>query len=142
MRPRFKSAKQFYESDVNILPLIDVLFVVLLFFMLSSLVLTNKNQIIVERPANSRTEQVIGANKILTIALRKDMKLYLDDDLINPSELSAKIVDLSRNNSVEHVLVDADKESIYGDVMDILDVVKDSGLNSVGLVVNKKGGDG
>lgn len=142
MRPRFKSAKQFYESDVNILPLIDVLFVVLLFFMLSSLVLTNKNQIIVERPANSRTEQVIGANKILTIALRKDMKLYLDDDLINPSELSAKIVDLSRNNSVEHVLVDADKESIYGDVMDILDIVKESGLNSVGLVVNKKGGDG
>lgn len=142
MRPRFKSAKQFYESDVNILPLIDVLFVVLLFFMLSSLVLTNKNQIIVERPANSRTEQVIDANKTLTISLRKDMKLYLDDDLINPSELSAKIVDLSRNNSVEHILVDADKESIYGDVMDILDIVKDSGLNSVGLVVNKKGVDG
>ena len=142
MRPRFKSAKQFYESDVNILPLIDVLFVVLLFFMLSSLVLTSKTQIIVERPANSRAEQVIDANKTLTISLRKDMKLYLDDDLINPSELSAKIVDLSRNNSFEHVLVDADKESIYGDVMDILDIVKDSGLNSVGLVVNKKGVDG
>jgi len=52
MRSKYQSAKANSESEVNILPLIDVLFAILLFFMLSSIVLTEKNQIAVQRPTN------------------------------------------------------------------------------------------
>ena len=39
---------------------------------------------------------------------------------------------------MEQVLIDADKTCSYGDVMEILDIVKQAGLNSIGLAVNKR----
>jgi len=58
MRKKYQSIRLNPESEVNVLPLIDVLFAILLFFMLSSIVLTEKNQITVKRPSISQTEQV------------------------------------------------------------------------------------
>ena len=142
MRSKYQSIRSNTESEVNILPLIDVLFAILLFFMLSSIVLTEKNQITVQRPTNSQAEQVGKAKKIITITLKKDKKLYLEDDEIVAGELSEKLKRLSEESSMDQVLIDADQTCTYGDVMEILDIVKETGLNSIGLAVNRRDIDG
>ena len=138
MRSKYRSVRSNTENEVNILPLIDVLFAILLFFMLSSIVLTEKNQITVQRPTNSQAEKVGKANKIITITLKKNKMLYLEDNEIVAGELSGRLKRLSEDNSMEQVLIDADKTCSYGDVMEILDIVKQAGLNSIGLAVNKR----
>ena len=138
MRNKYQSIRSNTESEVNILPLIDVLFAILLFFMLSSIVLTEKNQITVQRPSNSQTERVGKAKKILTVTLRKDKKLYLKDDELLIGELTEQLNLLKEDNSVDQILIDADKGCSYGDVMDVLDAVKAANLNSIGLAVNKR----
>ena len=138
MRSKYQSIRSNTESEVNILPLIDVLFAILLFFMLSSIVLTEKNQITVQRPTNSQADQVVKSKKTITITLRKDKKLYLEDDEIVASELSERLKRLSEDSSMEQILIDADKACSYGDVMEILDIIKKEGLNSIGLAVNKR----
>ena len=75
MRSKYQSIRSNTESEVNILPLIDVLFAILIFFMLSSIVLTKKNQITVQRPENSQTEKAGKANKTVIITLKKNKKL-------------------------------------------------------------------
>ena len=74
MRSKYQLVKSNSESEVNILPLIDVLFAILLFFMLSSIVLTEKNQIAVKRPTISQAEQVVKAKKTITITLKNNRK--------------------------------------------------------------------
>ena len=138
MRFKYKSKRLNSESEVNILPLIDVLFVILLFFMLSSIVLTEKNQITVQRPTNSQAEYVGKAKKTITITLQNDRKLYLEEDEIRAAELSQKLKRLSQDSSIDQVLIDADTACIYGEVMEILGIVKAAGLNSIGLAVNKR----
>ena len=138
MRSKYQSIRSHAESEVNILPLIDVLFAILLFFMLSSIVLTEKNQITVQRPTNSKAEQVGKAKKTITITLKNNKKLYLEGDEIAESELSERLKILSKDDSIGQVLIDADKSCVYSDVMKTLDVVKESGLNSIGLAVNKR----
>ena len=138
MRSKYQSIRSNTESEVNILPLIDVLFAILLFFMLSSILLTEKNQITVQRPTNSQAEQVGKAKKTITITLQKNKKLYLEDNEIVASELSERLKRLSKDSSMEQILIDADKECSYGDVMEILDIIKKAGLNSIGLAVNKR----
>ena len=138
MRSKYQSIRSNTENEVNILPLIDVLFAILLFFMLSSIVLTEKNQITVQRPTNSQAEKVGKASKIITITLKKNKMLYLEDDEIIASELSERLKRLSDESSMEQVLIDADKTCSYGDVVEILDIVKEAGLNSIGLAVNKR----
>tara|TARA_B100001173_G_C15833597_1_gene481557 strand:+ start:221 stop:658 length:438 start_codon:yes stop_codon:yes gene_type:complete len=138
MRPKYQSRRLNIESEVNILPLIDVLFAILLFFMLSSMVLTKKNQIAVQRPTNARAENIGKAKKTITITLLNDRKLYLEEDEIRTSNLSRRLKRLSQDSSIDQVLIDADKACVYGEVMEILDIVKAAGLNSIGLAVNKR----
>ena len=138
MRNKYQSIRSNTESEVNILPLIDVLFAILLFFMLSSIVLTEKNQITVQRPSNSQTEKVGKDKKILTVTLQKDKKLYLKDEQILVDKLTERLNILREDKSVDQILIDADKECSYGDVMDVLDAVKAANLNSIGLAVNKR----
>ena len=138
MRSKHQSIRSNTENEVNILPLIDVLFAILLFFMLSSIVLTEKNQITVQRPTNSQAEQVGKANKIITITLKKDKRLYVEDAEVVAGELSKRLKILSKESSIDQVLIDADRTCGYGDVMEILDIVKEAGLNSIGLAVNKR----
>ena len=138
MRSKYRSIRSNTENEVNILPLIDVLFAILLFFMLSSIVLTEKNQITVQRPTNSEAEKVGKANKIITITLKKNKRLYVEDAEVVAGELSKRLMILSKESSIDQVLIDADKTCGYGDVMEILDIVKEAGLNSIGLAVNKR----
>ena len=138
MRSKYQSVKSNSESEVNILPLIDVLFAILLFFMLSSIVLTEKNQIAVKRPTISKAEQVGKAKKTITITLKNNRKLYLEEDELLTAELSQRLKRLSQDNSIDQVLIDADTACVYGEVMKILDIVKAAGLNSIGLAVNKR----
>ena len=138
MRSKYQSVKSNSESEVNILPLIDVLFAILLFFMLSSIVLTEKNQIAVKRPTISQAEQVGKAKKTITITLKNNRKLYLEENELLTAELSQRLKRLSQDNSIDQVLIDADTACVYGEVMEILDIVKAAGLNSIGLAVNKR----
>ena len=142
MRPRYQSARSHTESEVNVLPLIDVLFAILIFFMLSSIVFTEKNKITVQRPTNSDVEQVGKAKKLITITLIKNKKLYLEDEEIGADELSERLKLISKDGSIDQVLIDADRTSTYGDVMEILEIVKEAGLNSIGLAVNKRNVNG
>ena len=142
MKSRYQSTRSNTDSEVNILPLIDVLFAILIFFMLSSIVLTEKNKITVQRPTNSYVEKVSKAKKLITITLIKNKKLYLEDEEIGADELSERLKLISKNESIEQVLIDADKTSTYGDIMEILEIVKEAGLNSIGLAVNKRNVNG
>ena len=142
MKSRYQSTRSHTDSEVNILPLIDVLFAILTFFMLSSIVLTEKNKITVQRPTNSDVEQVNKDKKLITITVIKNKKLYLEGEEIGADELSERLKLISRNRSIEEVLIDADKTSAYGDVMEILEIVKEAGLNSIGLAVNKRNVNG
>ena len=138
MRKKYQSIRSNTDSEVNILPLIDVLFAILLFFMLSSIVLTEKNQITVQRPSNSNTERVGKGKKILTVTLQKNKKLYLKDEEVLVEELTERLNLLREDNSLDQILIDADKGCSYGDVMDVLDAIKAANLNSIGLAVNKR----
>ena len=77
-----------------------------------------------------------------TITLIKNKKLYLEDEEIGADELSERLKFISINGSIEQILIDADKTSDYGDVMEILEIVKETGLNSIGLAVNKRNVNG
>ena len=138
MRKKYQSIRLNPESEVNVLPLIDVLFAILLFFMLSSIVLTEKNQITVQRPSNSQTERVGKGEKMITVTLQKNKKLYLKDEEVLVEELTERLNLLREDNSLDQILIDADKGCSYGDVMDVLDAIKAANLNSIGLAVNKR----
>ena len=141
MRKKHQSNEFAIENEINILPLIDVLFAILLFFMILSTVLTEKKKITVERPTSSHADNINKAIKTITITLKANKELYINGTSIGLEQLYMKLKSLNNDNSIDQVLIDAEKESTYGDVIEIINIAKKSDLNSIGLAVDQKDGD-
>ena len=141
MRKKHQSNEFAIENEINILPLIDVLFAILLFFMILSTVLTEKKKITVERPTSSQADNINKAIKTITITLKANKELYINGTGIGLEQLYMKLKSLNNDNSIDQVLIDAEKESTYGDVIEIINIAKKSDLNSIGLAVDQKDGD-
>lgn len=142
MRRKYHSNESDIENEINILPLVDVLFAILLFFMLLSTVLTEKKKITVERPTVSKAENINKAKKTITITLKTSKELYVNGTGIDLGQLYMKLKNLSKDYSIDQVLIDAEKTSTYGDIIEIIGIVKKTGLNSIGLAVNQRQSDG
>ena len=142
MRRKYHSNESDIENEINILPLVDVLFAILLFFMLLSTVLTEKKKITVERPTVSKAENINKAKKTITITLKTSKELYVNGTGIDLGQLFIKLKKLSKDYSIDQVLIDAEKTSTYGDIIEIIGIVKKTGLNSIGLAVNQRQSDG
>ena len=141
MRKKHQSNEFAIENEINILPLIDVLFAILLFFMILSTVLTEKKKITVGRPTSSQADNINKAIKTITITLKTNKELYINGTAIGLEQLYMKLKSLNNDNSIDQVLIDAEKESTYGDVIEIINIAKKSDLNSIGLAVDQKDGD-
>ena len=142
MRRKYHSNESDIENEINILPLVDVLFAILLFFMLLSTVLTEKKKITIERPTVSQAENINKTKKTITITLKTNKELYVNGTGIDLGQLYMKLKNLSKDYSIDQVLIDAEKTSTYGDIIEIIGIVKKTELNSIGLAVNQRQSDG
>ncbi len=114
------------ESDlpprINIVPMIDVIFAILVFFMVSSLSLTRSEGLPVNLP-RAKTAEVQKTQQI-TVSLDRDGKLTLDSEPAQLDQLKTQIEELVKSESTAIVIVNADKEVAHGDVVDVIDQLR------------------
>ncbi|KGF96341.1 Biopolymer transport protein ExbD/TolR [Prochlorococcus marinus str. MIT 9201] len=110
------------ENLINILPMIDIIFAILSFFIISSLYLTKVDSIKVNLPKSSSAESV--QNKIQIITVDKNEKIYFQSN-----EISSKNIYLSIQKYIEKmenplVILRADDSLNYGFIINILDELR------------------
>jgi len=108
--------------QINILPMIDIIFVILSFFIISSLFLVKLETIPVNLP-NAESSN-IEKDSVIIVSIDLDNKIYIDKKLINLSSLENVIKSKIENNSSKKVVLRADKELKYGKVISILDILR------------------
>ncbi len=107
---------------INIVPMIDVIFAILVFFMVSSLSLTRSEGLPVNLP-RAKTAEVQKTQQI-TVSLDRDGKLTLDSEPAQLDQLKTQIEELVKSESTAIVIVNADKEVAHGDVVDVIDQLR------------------
>tara|TARA_B100000900_G_C20426919_1_gene653336 strand:+ start:307 stop:723 length:417 start_codon:yes stop_codon:yes gene_type:complete len=108
--------------QINILPMIDIIFVILSFFIISSLFLVKLETIPVNLP-NAESSN-IEQDSVIIVSIDLENKIYIDKKLINLSSLENVIKSKIENNSSKKVVLRADKELKYGKVISILDILR------------------
>ena len=126
------------ENDltINILPMIDVLFAVLLFFVLSSLILNRNKMVEINRPKTNASTMV--DKDAVIISIKKNKELYINNE---PSDQASLINDLKllrQQDPAKKLLIDADQTIAYGDVFNIIEQAKLAKFESIGLVTNRQ----
>ena len=109
------------ESQINILPMIDIIFAILSFLIVSSLYLTQVETISVDLP--KAISSVRQDDKFITISIDKLGNLFINKKEIFLDDLRATILNLIEKNS-KVVVLNADKNVSHGIVIKVLDSLR------------------
>jgi len=134
---RIRDRHDFDKPEVMIIPMIDIMFFLLVFFMLSTLYMVNLKTVPVNMPKAQSAETQMSVNYLVT--MKKDGSLWLEDKLISEQELIARAKAESSRNPRFAVVVRADQSLDYGMVIGLLDKFKAAGITKFGLAAESGG---
>ena len=125
-------------SDINVTPMVDVMLVLLIIFMVITPMLQHGHN--VELAKTTNPEQMPDADKedAILIAVTRDNKVFLNNDLIAADQLSDKVRDRLSNKTDKRVYVKADARAKYGSVVAVVDNVRSAGVDQLGLLTEQR----
>ena len=133
---RFQTHKR-DEVQLDITPLVDVVFLLLIFFMLSTTLSINPG-IKVDLPRAS-AKQVKKKKTTVRIAIEASGRIYADGKKISLQKLNGIFSGLAKKDPETLVIIEADKKVYHGVVVKVMDAAKISGLNKLAIATEPKG---
>ena len=124
------------DLQINILPMIDVLFAVLIFFVISSLIINRNMMVSVDRPKSSMN--TVMDQKAVIISMNREGELFINNEKTDPSSLAVDLKTLQQSSGSTKLLIDADQAIQYGDVFNLIEKARSAEFTSIGLVTNRQ----
>ena len=128
---RLKDRRAFSKPEVMIIPMIDIMFFLLVFFMLSTLYMVDLKTIPVNMPKVQNAQSQTNVNYLVT--MKADGTLYLENKLIDEDTLLQAAKEKYEENNNFAVVNRADENVDYGKIMALLDKFKAVGITKFGL---------
>ena len=119
------------EPTVVIIPMIDIMFFLLVFFIMSTLYMVNLKTVDVNLPKAQTAQTQLNVTYLVTV--RKDGTLWLEDKQIDEATLLRRAHTESQKNPKFAVVVRADGDMNYSGVMELLDKFRKEGITRFGL---------
>ena len=126
------------EPTVMIIPMIDIMLFLLVFFMISSIFMVQSNTIQVNLPAASTAKRDTRPN-IIPVAVAADGTIQYKQETISISELPGKVKESLLADAETVFVLRGDKKTPYENVVSVLDVLKRSGTRHVSIATEKRG---
>ena len=121
---------------INILPMIDVIFAILVFFIVSSLYLTRSEGLPVNLPRASTTE--VQENTQIVVSLDGESKLTINSQPAKIEQLKSEIEKLMSAESSTTVVVNADRLVEHGEVVEVIDRLRQIPNVQLAIAAKKK----
>ena len=134
MKLRRKDVK---VDDIDISPLIDMVFILLIFFMVSS-TFTKDMQLELNRPGASTANK--SSSKVIRVYIDKYSDIYLDGQPIKVWGIQGKLRDLLRASSEKSILVVTDDAVTADKLVEVVDQCRLSGAKDIGVATQREAG--
>ena len=133
---RLKRRTEIKKGQLDIAPLIDVVFLLLIFFMLTSNFVFQPG-IQVKLPKAITSEVITSEN--LTVTVTGQDLLFLNDQPITINDLTTKLKEA--NQAHQSLLLKADTGASLGRVVEIWDLCREIGIPQINIATNQKAGE-
>ena len=117
--------------DINVVPFIDVMLVLLIIFMVAAPLATV--DVPVDLPS-SNTQPQKKPDKPIYLTIKADLTLAIGDDAVTPGALAATLDAVSGGNKGDRIFLRADRAVHYGDVMQVMNDLRSAGYLKIALV--------
>lgn len=132
LRPRYRETE---EEDINVTPMLDVVFIMLIFFIVTAS-FTKETGIDVNRPSASTAEVKEQGN--ILVAITDDGEIWIDKRRVDPRALQANIERLHAENPKGSVVIQADTDSKNGLLVAVMDAARAAGIDNISLAAQPK----
>lgn len=144
MKSAYTRHKKPLNSDMNVVPYIDVMLVLLIIFMAVSPMLTTGVDVNLpsEKTANIAQSELTP----VIVSLKKDGSLFISseqalDKKVSEQELSVTLKELANDAKAKQgelqVFINADKDNSYDKIMHLMALIQGAGITKVGLLSNQ-----
>jgi len=131
------------NSEINVTPMVDIMLVLLIIFMVVTPLLQQGITVAIPRDMRSaEVDPAIIKESSVVISIPNDSEYYIDKDRITKEELGARIEKRMRTKTGEEriVYIKSGVGVSYGSVVEIINVIRQAGIDQIGLVADKKKG--
>jgi biopolymer transport protein ExbD len=131
--------RQSSEGTVDLTPMIDMTFILLIFFMVSTTFVKDM-KIDIDRPG--ATTQVVASTKAVRVYIDKQGEVYLEGESVRIWTLQSRIRDLLKAATGKSVLVVTDEQVPSGRLVEVVDQARMAGAEDVGVATSAEAGEG
>ncbi|MBE0460415.1 MAG: biopolymer transporter ExbD [Candidatus Aminicenantes bacterium] len=125
------------SAEPNVVPLCDVLLVLLIIFMVVTPMI--QKGVDVRLPTALNTIN-LPENPEIVLSIKKDGTMYVNQDQATMDNLLILLEDVFLSSSDPKLYLRADQELEYGNIIDVIEVLKNAGVDIVGIITEKKTG--
>lgn len=127
---RFRNRKTKEETEINLTPMLDVVFIMLIFFIVTTSFVKEAG-VQVNRPSASTAEQKGKANII--VAIRSNDEIWIDKRIVDLRAVRANIEKLKSLNSQNSIVIQSDKEAKTDTLIKVMDQIRLAGIHEISI---------
>lgn len=124
------------SPQVDLTPLIDVVFILLIFFILSAS-FQKESSVEVDRPSAS-SSMVKEASKTLTVSVDRNNQIWFKDSVVNLTQLQFQMKSVVVKKEKINTIINADKSVDTGTLVQIIDAIRLSGISNVAIATQEQ----
>jgi len=125
------------SSEPNVVPLCDVLLVLLIIFMVVTPLV--KKGVDVKLPTALNTIDMPETPEVV-LYIKRDASMWVNEEQVTMDALQLALEDALMSASDKKLYLRADGELEYGNIVDIIDVIQNAGIDMIGIIADKKTG--
>ena len=126
-------------SEINVVPLVDVMLVLLIIFMVAAPMM--QKGVEVNLPVSRRADKLTAAEPLyvtVPLSYRKDRRVYIDKEIVPIDVLAERMRQAMLARTDKQVYLRGDGAVMFQDVMDVFGRLKEAGVQRVGVVAEER----
>ena len=118
-------------SEINITPLLDLAFVLLIIFMITTPLLENSMNLII--PSSGAANAPVNTAKVQTISIDRRETIKINDKTVTAADLVARLTELKRANPDVAIVIRPDRDLPVQKLISLMDVLQHAQISKVGI---------
>ncbi|MGJ8664400.1 MAG: ExbD/TolR family protein [Marinicella sp.] len=122
------------EAEINITPMLDVVFIMLIFFIVTTS-FVKETGVDISRPSSSQAKQVKKGN--ILVAIKEDGVIWINKQEVDLRAVRSRVEKMHAENPEASAVIIADRGSRTGDLVEVMDQIKSAGVASISIAAEK-----
>jgi biopolymer transport protein ExbD len=124
------------KADINVTPLVDVMLVLLIIVMLVAPLV--QQGVSLTLPVAANTSDHPETSDQTTVAITSDKRFWVNGSQVSENDLRQRVADALEGKKERVILIKADVEADYGDVMKAMDELRAAGIEDMALITDPR----